>query len=93
MSKWSGKVIKGATVKLGIRHKLTHFDYLLLKKLVCGKKNWQKERGAVCEARLLPSLTAHVPTTNPMFFPCSCHHLHTENPRALTLTAVQRLPY
>lgn len=56
------------------------------------KKNWQKERGAVCEARLLPSLTAHVPTTNPMFFPCFCHHLHTENPRALTLTAVQSFP-
>lgn len=50
-------------------------------------------RGAVCEAGLPPFLTAHFPATNPMFFPCSCHPLHTENPRALTLTALQRLPY
>lgn len=45
---WSRKVIKGATVKLGIRHKLTYFDYLLLKKLVCEKKQTGKRREEQC---------------------------------------------
>lgn len=77
MSKWSGKVIKGATVKLGIRHKLTHFDYLLLKKLVCGKKNWQKrERSSVWSkvtAFLDSTCSNHKSHVFPMFLPSSPH--------------------
>lgn len=33
--------------------------------------------------------TALLGTTNPMSFPCSCHHLHTANPRGLSLPALQ----
>lgn len=50
-------------------------------------------KGAPCESRSLPAPTAPLRTTNPMSFPCSCHHLHAANPRGLTLPALQSPTY
>lgn len=62
---------------------------------VCLRKRKTRRalRAEPCESRSLPAPTAPLRTTNPMSFPCSCHHLHTANPRGLTLPALQSPPY
>lgn len=68
-------------------------DSLRWKNLVCLRKARRAVRGVLCESRSELASTAPLRTTNPMSFPCSCHHLHTANPGGLTLHVLQSRPY
>lgn len=92
-SKRSEKAINGATVKWRVTHKLTHFDSLLWKELVGSRKLAKRERSSVwSRVTAFPDSTRsnHKSYVFPMFLPSSPRR---KNPRALTLTALQRLPY
>lgn len=92
-SKRSEKAINGATVKWRVTHKLTYFDSLLWKELVGSRKLAKRERSSVwSRATAFPDSTRsnHKSYVFPMFLPSSPRR---KNPRALTLTALQRLPY